>query len=655
MKNRILLLAVVVAVMVVAPNVPASAVEPAFKPHPAYRLLDRLLRAPAGLTVRQDSSHNKQGINGDANMPLYKDAAGDDVIFDSVGPGCIRSLWGTAFDPQAVLRFYFDGEAKPRWEINEIEFFKGKLPGFMAPLTSYAKRGLWGGEPFAGNSFAPIPFEKSLKISIHGGESRFFHVISERYASLASAGRLDVQADRDAVEDAFARPGERPFEEDGLRAYAAETKEEIEAGEKLSLLKIESDSGIVREIEIEADGSEAFFRLTHLRLRWDGHVRWDAVVPVGIFFGSPNGANEMRSLPLRMEKLPDGRVRLRSYFPMAFWTKAEIEWINDSPERFGRVKARVLVGANDIPREQGTSFGAVYREGQTTYGGDWLFYEGLGTGWFAGVVQSMHEMHYCEGNERFTVDGAISPQINGTGSEDYYLACFWPNPDFDAPFGCVIGNIMEEGGGSYPGAYRIPSGYSRFHLEAPIPFYSSMRAVIQHGGMSDIRSQYRSLAFVYVRRGRALVKTDAIVIGSAESERQHGYRSAPSAPVSMLAASPEGENFEAVITTAGRIHAGGTISFRVVVDPANSGIRLRRRIDQKYRGQAARVFVDGRLAGVWKHGYENEFLRWFDADFDIAPSLTRGRDHLDVKLVLEPGPGGERFTEFGYEVFCFEK
>jgi hypothetical protein len=651
MKTRIRILAAAAIALGVAAA--AKSAELGFEPHPAYALLEPLLRVPQGMSVRQDSSHNKKGVNGDANQPLYKDENGDDVIFDSAGPGCIRSMWGTAFDPAAVLKFFFDGETQPRFEMNEIEFYKGANPLFPAPLNSYARRGLWGDAPFAGNSFAPIPFDKSLKIAVRG-ESRFFHIISTRYFSPASGASPAGAENRPALEDAFARLGDPPFAESGLKRYAAETNE-VAAGTVLTLLKLKGASGIVREIEMEGDGSEDFFRQTRIRLRWDAHIRWDVVAPTGIFFGSPNEADEMRSLPLSVEKLAGGRVRLRCFFPMAFWDKAEIEWVNPSALRFGPVKARVSVGPNAIPRQEGTYFTAMYHEGETVYGQDWLLFEGIGTGWLAGVVQSMQNEHYCEGNERFTIDEAISPQINGTGSEDYYLACFWPNPDFDTPFGCVIGNIMEQGGGSYPGAYRVPSGYSRFHLEAPIPFYASLRAVIQHGGMSDIRSQYRSLAFCYLCRQPALALSDFIDVGRGESELTHGYRAAAPAEVVSLAASPEGEHFESVVQASGRVHGSGEISFHVAIDPDNWGVRLRRRIDQKMSRQMARVWIDGQPAGVWYHGYENEHLRWFDLDFDISPALTRGRDHLDVKLVIETGPGGGQFTDFGYRVFCFGK
>ena len=57
-----------------------------------------------------------------------------------------------------------------------------------------------------------------------------------------------------------------------------------------------------------------------------------------------------------------------------------------------------------------------------------------GWGKYVGTVQMMMGEHYCEGDEHFTMDNACTPQINGTGSEDYYLFCFWPNPQLTTPY-----------------------------------------------------------------------------------------------------------------------------------------------------------------------------------------------------------------------------
>jgi hypothetical protein len=659
MSRSRLLTAAAAALLAMAATAPrarpqaASPAPAAFRPRPAAALLERLLRVPPQVLALQVSSHNKTGVNGDANWPLYKDARGDDVIFDSAGPGCVRSMWGTAFDPSAVLQFYFDGEPEPRYRVNILDFYKGRDPLFPPPLVSYEKRGMWGEEPLAGNSFVPIPFGGRLKISVKG-ESRFFHIVYEKYPVPADPTTFTGREDRTALLDAFARLGEPPFETtDGpsrLTVYAVENKV-IEPGQAVPLLRLEKSSGIVREIELEADGGEDFFLSTSLRMRWDGHARWDVNAPPGLFFASAVRANDVRTLPVRVEKLADGRARLTCFFPMAFWESAEIEWVNTADRPMAPLKARISVGPNDVPRVEGTYLTTMVHRGETVYGHDWALFEGRGAGWYAGTVQSMRRSHYCEGDEHITLDGAVAPQINGTGTEDYYLACFWPNVDFDSPFACVAGDIMREGGGSMEGAYSVPSSYARFHLEAPLPFLRSIDARIQHGGLSDVRSQYASLAFVYIRRAIRAVQTDLLDVGEAASEAAHGYRSSPDAPRAVLEARPEGEWFETASWNDGRYHRGGTIRFRVAVDPANDGVRLRRLFDQKGPRQEARVFVNGKSAGTWLDGYGNEFLRWAGSDFDIAPVFSRGKAALDIELVVESAAGQSPFSDFSYQVY----
>ena len=618
---------------------------------PSYALLERLTRAPRQVSVHQFSSHNKKGLNGDENWPLYVDDHGDDVIFDAAGPGCVRSMWGTNFDPDSVLKFYFDNEEQPRYVIKYIDFYRGAHPHFPPPLVSYEKRGMWGDRPFAGNSFVPIPFEKWLKISVQG-KSRFFHIIYEKYPYGTSISTFTGQEHHDALEHSFRHLGDPPLSEEGLRLYESETGI-VEPGQSLSLLKLEKEAGVIRALVIEADGSPEFFRDTLLRMRWDGRTRWDVHTRSGIFFGSAVRADEMRSLPLRVEVMDNGRVRLSCWFPMPFWEGAEVEWVNRSQHRLAPLKARVHVDTNPIPPREGLYFTALYREGETTYGRDWLLFEGPGTGWYAGTVQSMRNAHYCEGDEHFYLDGVISPQINGTGSEDYYLACFWPNVDFDTPFGGVVGDITAQGGGDMVGAYYVPSCYSRYHLEAPIPFYAAINARIQHGGLSHILSDYRSLSFCYLKRDPALIRTDYLDVGSPTGEKAHAYSATLSGPIKRLESQPEGEYFESRLSETGRYHSGGSVSFRIAVDPENGGVRLRRRIDQAELGQKAEVYIDGQYAGTWYHGCRNPHLRWYDTDFDIHPELTRGKTRLDVTLNLAQDKNEGSFTDFSYTVYCF--
>ena len=97
----------------------------------------------------------------------------------------------------------------------------------------------------------------------------------------------------------------------------------------------------------------------------------------------------------------------------------------------------------------------------------------------------------------------------------------------------------------------------------------------------------------------------------------------------------------------------GEITFKISIDPDNQGVRLRRRIDQKVPCQKADVYIDEKYAGCWYYGYHNEYLRWFDLDFELHPDYSRGKDSLDVKLKLTSDDGKESFTDFRYDVFCY--
>lgn len=149
-------------------------------------------------------------------------------------------------------------------------------------------------------------------------------------------------------------------------------------------------------------------------------------------------------------------------------------------------------------------------------------------------------------------------------------------------------------------------------------------------------------------------QTDFIDVGNRAGESAHAYQATNSQPTGRVSASCEGEYFQATFDEDGRTHDGGEITFTIAVDPDNAGVRLRRRLDQSSGRQAAAVYVDGVPAGVWYLGYHNEHLRWFDCDFDLPRRLTRGKDSLTVKLVVDTSAGRGPFTDFRYEVFSLE-
>ncbi|MCC6444218.1 MAG: DUF2961 domain-containing protein [Armatimonadetes bacterium] len=613
-----------------------------------YREWRDLPLLPRQVSVHQFSSHNRQGDNGDAGWHLYDDTRGDGVVFDACGPGCVKSIWMTSLEPSQVLMFYLDGEAEPSVRLPAIDFFKGEHPLFPAPLNSYRLLGHWGDNPYAGNSFVPIPFERSLKIAMEGGVS-FYHILYERYPYGTPIHSFTGREDRSFLLGAFA--GETGAGEGEVYEASAD---HLMPGERLDLPEM-AGAGAVTRIVLEGDGSEDFFRQAEIEMRWDDAPVPDVLAPVGMLFGAASRAEKVESLPVRVERREDGSARLECRFPMPFWRKARVSLVNRiSPSHpTGPVRLEARVGPNDFREHEAGYFHALYREGRTEMGRDWLLMEGRGTGWFLGAVQSMWGGHYCEGDEHFTLDGASMPQINGTGSEDYYLGCFWPNRHFCLPFAGCVGDAMADGGGYMDGAYHMPSSYYRFHLESPIPFYRSLDARIQHGGRSDILSRYRSLAFCYLRKQPVLHRTDFLDVGSPASEKAHHY-AASGSQVSLLTACYEGQETETAITDCGRTHASGEISFRAAIRPHNDGVRLIRRLDQGGPRQAADIYVDGAYAGTWLHADTNPYLRWFDSEFDLHPDFTRGKESLNIRLAVLNEPGYGAFSDFSYEVSVFE-
>ena len=200
----------------------------------------------------------------------------------------------------------------------------------------------------------------------------------------------------------------------------------------------------------------------------------------------------------------------------------------------------------------------------------------------------------------------------------------------------------------------LPACYFRFHLEAPLPFYSSLDARIQHGGRSDIVSQYRSVGFYYLRKRPVLPQTDFIDVANETSEMAHGYKAADSKMTDELEAAYEGPANETLIRDRGRTHTGGEIVFTVAIDPNNDGVRFRRRLDQNVGRQAADVYVDGQSGRHVVSCRSEPFFRWYDSEFDLPADLTRGKAALNVRLVVKKGQGFGPFNDYRYEVLVFD-
>jgi hypothetical protein len=103
-----------------------------------------------------------------------------------------------------------------------------------------------------------------------------------------------------------------------------------------------------------------------------------------------------------------------------------------------------------------------------------------------------------------------------------------------------------------------------------------------------------------------------------------------------------------IVSDDGRAFGGGGSSrFTVTVDPANTGVRLIRRLDVGVALQHATITVNGVPAGIWRPLLGDDTYKWRNQIVELPPGLTAGRRSLTI---VNASVGSSDFNEFRYLV-----
>ncbi|GAA1613724.1 hypothetical protein GCM10009789_79870 [Kribbella sancticallisti] len=378
--------------------------------------------------------------------------------------------------------------------------------------------------------------------------------------------------------------------------------------------------------------SDALLAGVRVQVTVDGKKRVDA--PIGEYFGSGLGENDVRSLFFAME--PNGWYS--AWWPMPYLARATVTLVNTSQYKLSGGQAEVTsaqdakVAAELVTGKSGY-FTAISHRGEPVMGKDWMIAEATGRGKFVGVSQTMEGLQpdgntrgYLEGDERVYVDGERTPAIHGTGTEDYYESGWYFNQGtYSTPFHGNSGHEVQAG----ECRYECDSAF-RLHVTDAIDFQNQLTFGIEHGQQNDHPAVYGSTAYLYSAGKFGARETDRIDTGSAQSRQQHAY-SDGSATQTDLTSVYEGDHDDTVLTD--QVRAGTQpIKFTVQVDPVNRGVTLRRTSDQNVAGQSAKVIVNGKDAGLWLQPLGNDRQRWLDDNYQLPPALTFGKTDLTIEL-----------------------
>ncbi len=418
-------------VAMLATLVPAGATEP---PWAIWSDLHRLANLPSSGQVLLRSSHCLSGCRFDRHSPgdwrYLRSEDGEGVIFDQPGPGAVVRIWMTMgsaglsvpLASDVTMRIYLDGATEPTLDLPLPAYFDGSVPPFLPPLVG--DRTVSSGGHY---SYVPIPYRDGCKITLVGADDKriwyqlTYHRLVEADGVTTFTGEEDLSGWAGLLSPAGGDPWLLQAPGDSVTTAGDGI---LEPGETVILDEV-SEPGIFTALRLVTPPS-AWPQL-ELSLRFDGAVT--ASMRLADFFAvGRGGINSTRSLLVGT----DGAGTLYAYFPMPFFTSAEVRLTSHADDGSGAVPLTwELRRERRSPLPESGLFGATLGiDDETPIGLDIPLLELPGRGRWVGLFVDLGSVNtpsrqILEGDERIFLDGSQHPGHYGTGTEDLFNGGFY--------------------------------------------------------------------------------------------------------------------------------------------------------------------------------------------------------------------------------------
>jgi hypothetical protein len=696
----------------------------------AYRQWDRWPYQRIGARAYMRSTYDRAGGNegADASHFLYQEADDFNVTLDVEGPGVLYfarynhwhgSPWHYEVDGTDHL-IRESSTADPNRPVKDSVFLPDKL--FPRPLAW-----TWSDTKGADLSWVPIPFERSFRMAYSRTRYGTGYYIYHQYVRGAKLSRPlrawdgKTPPDED-VRNLIARAGSdlvpRPATPEGKKAGIQEKSGSLTlpARQAVTVVRLTDAPAMLRALELNVPKESAVaFSRARLRVTWDERKHPSIDAPVALFFGTGTLYNRdgreylVKGFPIHVRD--DGkRVRLSCYFPMPYFSSARVELVGAETAEIPEIRWSVRYTAYTDPPNHVAYFHATYADhprpelGKDLVLLDTRQVEGSKewSGHLAGtsfIFSHLANLTTLEGDPRFFFDDSLTPQAQGTGTEEWGGGGdYWGGRNMTLPFaGHPVGAPSAKAARNEED--KIESAY-RFLLADIMPFGKNARICLEHGGTNESTEHYETVTYWYGAPSPSLRMTDELRIGDAVSEKAHRYHSpAASAPYDITSRYEwgvdhvRGKEVYPAQTDRGRT-TKGTSEFTLKLEPKNFGVLLRRKLDYSFPNQRAQVFVadvsrgqEGKdlkwdSAGVWylsgsntcvysnpkeelgatQHVVQTSNRRFRDDEFLVGRALTEGRSAIRVRVQFTPVkrplfPGRPlaelAWSEFRYNAYCF--
>lgn len=424
------------------------------------------------------------------------------VIMEHEGPGCLTKLWTPFFyygfgDRKGPnIRVYLDGQPSPVLDESLIELVTGK-GSIKPPFSAQTAR--------AGNSYLPIPFARSCKVTMAG--KPFYYIVNYRGYPKGTQVETFTRAGYEAAAADLERTGETLTAAPETSRGALQQTAKLEPGGTMEL-PLPAGPAAIRQLTLrlpEAVARPEVLRSTIITLRFDGQETvW---CPGGDFFCSADSVHPIATW--ERTSTADGTFVCRWVMP--YKSTAAVRMLN-----LGGTPVEITVQAEASPRdwdERSMHFHARWRPDDFVAGTpfqDWNFIDVRGQGVFVGdawTVLNIQGSWWGEGDEKIYVDGAWEkgfPSHFGTGTEDYYGWAGGEVPtrddEFSMPF---LANARVGGLDGRTTGFNI---CTRTRSLDAIPFKSRLVFDMESSFGTDIRNPwnvlgYSAVTFWYAKPG----------------------------------------------------------------------------------------------------------------------------------------------------------
>jgi hypothetical protein len=666
------------------------------------------------------STYDRAGGNeaADASHFIYQLADDRNVTLDIAGPGILYFV-RTNHWHGSPWHYEVDGVDHVVRETSTADPARPFAGSTFLPAASFPSplALTWPETKGADLSWVPIGFTNSFRMAYGRTFYGTGYYIYDQFVPGAPLSRPITAWDESPpphdVLDLIARSGTDIAPPAGVNGVVEQTGHlNLTQGTRTPVWTFAGAPTILRALEFSVPRKQAL-KLSNARLRvtWDDRPAPSINAPIALFFGAgllynrDNREFLVKSFPMVIRYGID-RVYLSCYFPMPFFRSARIELVGPPHESVSDVQWKVRFAPYNAPPSASAYFRATYRDHDhnpsiglgddlvlldtkiTEGGGDW-------SGSLVGTsfIFSDHAvLDTLEGDPRFFFDDSLTPQAQGTGTEEWAGGGdYWGGENTTLAFaGHPIGASSAENAVSAED--NVESAY-RFLLSDLMPFGRNALIQLEHGGGNQSTEHYQTVTYWYGLPAASLIKTDELSIGDPTSEQIHHYVSPDASPRYEITSRYEwgpdsiaGQQVFPATTDFGRT-TSGTSEFTLRIDPGNHGVLLRRKLDYAFPNQRAQVFVavgtGWRPAGTWylagantdvfsnaggkelgppDHIAQTSNRRFRDDEFLLPVGVTAGRDAIRLRVVFTPVtiplyPGAllpaQAWSEMRYTAYSF--